>query len=437
MHQLAIAMKNKGYGVTGSDDEITEPSRSALDRAGILPREMGWHEKSVSKDLDAVILGMHAREDNPELIKARQLEIPIYSFPEYIYQVSRDKTRVVIGGSHGKTTITSMIMHVLQHAGRDFDYLVGARLDGFPYAVKITDAPLLICEGDEYPASTLERKPKFHFLAPKIAVISGIAWDHINVFPSLEDYLSQFAIFIRQIPKDGSLIYNMTDAKVEKLVAGHAGEIRLLPYGLPDYRIENHRTMVFFEGHHSELEIFGEHNLLNVQAARLVCQELGIGPREFLEAIHSFRGASRRLELVAANTHSFIYRDFAHAPSKVNATILAVKKQFPDKKLIAVFELHTYSSLSKTFLSQYAGAMDLADLAVVFYSPHALQLKKLPELSRLDIHDGFRREDLHIFNTLPDLSQFLDRQQYADTVLLLMSSGNFEGLNMENLKKYL
>lgn len=437
MHQLAIALKNKGYQVSGSDDEIFEPARSNLEKAGLLPPAIGWDAARVHPGIDAVILGMHAREDNPELQKARQLELKIYSFPEYIYQESRNKIRVVVGGSHGKTTITSMIMHVLKDCGKEFDYLVGARLDGFEQSVKITDAPLIVCEGDEYPASAIEKRPKFHFFHPHIAILSGIAWDHINVFPTFENYKEQFAIFIREIEKEGCLIYNHTDKVLRETVDANAKDIRLLPYELPAFSINNDITTVRFGGLSTALEVFGEHNLLNVQAAKSACNQLGIDDESFLKSISRFRGAAKRMELVGKNDRCAIYRDFAHAPSKVKATIPALKHQYPRRKLISVLELHTYSSLNAKFLSEYAGAMDDTDIAAVFFSRHALELKRLPELPPALIREGFRRDDLYVFSQLADLQSFLDQQDYRDTNLLLMSSGNYDGMDLNRLKQYL
>ncbi|HEV7622266.1 MAG TPA: Mur ligase family protein, partial [Flavisolibacter sp.] len=348
MHQLAIALHRKGYQVTGSDDEIFEPSKANLTKEGLLPEQNGWFPEKLNSSLDAVILGMHAKGDNPELLKAKELHIPIYSFPEYIFQESKVKTRVVVGGSHGKTTTTSMIMHVLKEAGQDFDYLVGARLDGFDQSVKVTNAPVIICEGDEYPASTIEKRPKFHFLFPNIAVITGIAWDHINVFPTFENYLEQFKIFIDKIEPGGHLIYNETDSVLKDLVLKNKRvDIQYHPYGVPVHKIENGKTKIVIEGAQTELNVFGDHNLLNLNAAWLVCNQLGISAKKFVKYIGSFSGASKRLELISKNDTSFFYRDFAHAPSKVKATIDAVKNQFPGHKLIAVLELHTFSSLNE------------------------------------------------------------------------------------------
>lgn len=433
MHQLAIALHHKGYQVTGSDDEIFEPALSNLAKVGILPVSTGWDADRITAGLDAVILGMHARADNPELKRAQELGLKIYSFPEYIYQESRQKQRVVIGGSHGKTTITAMIMHVLQAQQKAFDYLVGARLEGFLQSVNITDAPLIVCEGDEYPASVIEKRPKFHFLHPHIAVLSGIAWDHINVFPTFDNYLEQFAIFIRQMEPGHILIYNSTDEVLSALVDKEGRHLKLVPYTLPIHMITNGVTRVYFEEGFSDLQVFGDHNLLNLHAARLVCNELGIADDAFLQSIATFKGAAKRLELVGKNKQTAVYRDFAHAPSKVKATIQALQQQYPHRKLIAVLELHTYSSLNAGFMDQYQGAMDPANEAVVFYSKHALEIKRMPELLPEQIAAGFVRKDLHVFNQRAQLEAFLDAQQYMDTNLLLMSSGDYEGMDVRAL----
>jgi UDP-N-acetylmuramate: L-alanyl-gamma-D-glutamyl-meso-diaminopimelate ligase len=460
MHQLAIALCKKGYTVTGSDDEIFEPARSNLDQEGLLPAADGWYPEKVHSGLDAVILGMHARADNLELKRAGELGLPIYSFPEYIYQESREKTRVVVGGSHGKTTTTAMIMHTLKEAGKDFDWLVGARLEGFGQSVNITDAPVIVLEGDEYPASTLEKRPKFHFLFPQIAVLTGIAWDHINVFPTFEIYLEQFRIFLDKIEPGGVLIYNQTDPVLKKLVEEYGGPVtsreggpgkeggdpvkvgrgedpergkkpfRKIGYGIPAYRIENGITVVTLGNQSGSLKVFGEHNLLNLHAAFLVGQELGISAAAFLEGMVSFSGAAKRLELLASHGQVNVYRDFAHAPSKVKATIEAVKKQFPDRQLIAVLELHTYSSLNEQFLAEYRGAMELADRAAVFYSRHALELKRLPLLAEEKVVAGFGKQGLAVLHEKEELRAWLTQQSYKNANLLLMSSGNYEGLDI-------
>lgn len=431
MHQLAIALHKKGYRVTGTDDEIFEPAKSNLDAEGLLPATIGWQPSLITNDIDAVILGMHAKSDNPELLKAQELGLAIFSFPEYIFHESRQKKRVVVGGSHGKTTTTSMIMHVLRKQEFDFDYLVGARLEGFSQSVNITDAPVIVCEGDEYPASSLERKPKFHFLFPHIAVLTGIAWDHINVFPTFEFYLEQFVIFINKIEKNGILIYNSSDPVLQKLITdNHRADISYLSYEIPEHSINNGKTTITIEGHTGNLQVFGNHNLMNLNAAWLVCRELGITSSGFVKAIEDFTGASKRLELMAANAVTSVYRDFAHAPSKVKATMEAVKQQFPDRKLIAVLELHTYSSLNEAFLQEYKGALEQADTAIVFYSKHALSLKRMPELSAEKIAAGFQKKGLLVMNDKQALLDWLSVQNYSGVNLLLMSSGNYDGLDM-------
>ena len=434
MHQLAIALKGKGYAISGSDDEIFEPSGSNLAKAGLLPSSIGWDAGKITPDLDAVILGMHAKSDNPELVKARQEGLKIYSFPEYIYAESKNKKRVVIGGSHGKTTTTAMIMHVLRQTGKDFDYLVGARLEGFEQSVRITEAPVIICEGDEYPASILEKRPKFHFLFPDIAVLTGIAWDHINVFPTFENYLEQFKIFIEKIEPGGLLIYNETDPVLKQLVlAANRTDLRYQPYGLPEYHIADGMTTITLEGLQGRLKVFGNHNLLNIEAARYVCGELGTRNRDFLAAIGSFTGASKRLERVASGEGTSIFRDFAHAPSKVKASIEALKQQYPERRLIAVLELHTYSSLNESFMPEYRGAMDMADLAVVFYAKHALELKRMPALPAEKVKAGFAKPGLLVINTAAELEQWFREQDFQQTNLLLMSSGNYDGLDIKAL----
>ena len=430
MHQLAIALSKQGYEVTGSDDEIFEPARTNLEEQRLLPPAEGWYPEKIDAGLNAVILGMHAKSDNPELLKSNELRLGIYSFPEYIYQASKEKRRIVVGGSHGKTTTTSMIMHVLKSTGAAFDWMVGARLEGFSQSVNITDAPVIICEGDEYPASAIEKRPKFHFLFPHIAIITGIAWDHINVFPTFEIYLEQFRIFIEKIEPGGLLIYNETDPVLKRLVEEHPSEVRRIGYSIPSHRIENGITVVTLEGRSGRLKVFGDHNLLNLQAAYLVCKELGISASDFVDGIASFTGAAKRLELLGMNGHCNVYRDFAHAPSKVKASMEAVKRQFPGRRLIAVLELHTYSSLNEAFLSEYKATMDPADLAVVFYSRHALEIKRLPPLPVEKVKTGFGSVGLMVINEREELLGLLTKQSYENVNLLLMSSGNYDGLDM-------
>jgi len=434
MHQLAIALHRKGYTITGSDDEIFEPAKGNLEREGLLPKAIGWFEENIHSGLDAVILGMHARADNPELLKAKALNLPVYSFPEYIYQESKNKTRIVVGGSHGKTTTTSMIMHVLRHAEKKFDYLVGARLEGFDQSVNVTDAPVIVCEGDEYPASVVEKRPKFHFLFPHVAIITGIAWDHINVFPTYEMYLEQFTIYISKIEAGGVLIYNATDAEVVKVVeASKRSDIRYLPYRVPAYQLEKGETTVSWDGTAAHLKVFGEHNLLNMEAARLAVAELGIDTHVFANAIASFTGAAKRLEIMMKTEQCIVFRDFAHAPSKVKATLQAVRQQFPDRKLVALLELHTYSSLNADFMPHYAHALDGADEACVCYSDHALAIKKMPPLDAQLVRAGFDRSDLAVCSQRDQLDAWLRQRQLENACVLLMSSGNFDGVDVAGI----
>ncbi len=431
MHQLAIALKRKGYIVTGTDDEIFEPAKTNLAAENLLPATIGWQPELITSNIDAIILGMHAKSDNPELEKAKVLGLKIYSFPEYIYQESMNKKRIVVGGSHGKTTTTSMIMHVLKKLHKDFDYLVGARLEGFDQSVNITNAPVIVCEGDEYPASAIERKSKFHFLFPHIAILTGIAWDHINVFPTFDFYLEQFIIFINKIEKDGLLIYNETDETLKKLVEeNRRSDIRYQPYAIPTHQINQGKTTIQIEGNEGAINVFGNHNLLNLTAAYYACKSIGIDAAEFVTAIADFTGAAKRLELMASNNETNVYRDFAHAPSKVKATIDAVKQQYPTRKLIGILELHTFSSLNENFMNEYNGALDKADVAVVFYSRHALELKRMPDLPKEKVIAGFNKAGLAVLNDKETLWQFMQEQNYSNANLVLMSSGNYDGLDM-------
>jgi len=430
MHNLAIALKIKGFEITGSDDEIFDPARGRLAKYGILPDDIGWHPEKITPDLDAVILGMHAREDNPELLKAKELGLKIYSYPEYLYEQSKDKIRVVIGGSHGKTTITSMIIHVLQHCGIDCDYMVGAQLEGFEVMVRLSEsAKVMVIEGDEYLTSPIDRRPKFHVYQPTVGIISGIAWDHINVFPTFENYVEQFEIFAKMIPQDGQLIYCQEDEELRKLGA-KITNTTCKPYGIHPYVIREGITYLTHNGHETPLQIFGKHNLMNLNAARLACNALGVTDGQFYEAIATFKGASKRLELVAKTTECAVYKDFAHSPSKLKATINAVREQYPDRKLVACMELHTFSSLTEEFLRQYAHAMDEADTAIVYYSPAAVAHKKLPPIHPEVIFNSFQRNDLQIFNDSEALQNALLSMDWRGSVLLLMSSGNFDGINL-------
>lgn len=435
MHNLAIALHNKGYQITGSDDEIYEPSKSRLEQKGLLPETFGWFPEKINASIDSVVLGMHAKADNPELLRAQELGLKIYSYPEFLYEQSKHKTRVVIGGSHGKTTITSMILHVMEYHDRDVDYMVGAQLDGFDVMVKLTeDNDFIVLEGDEYLSSPIDKRPKFHLYQPNIALLSGIAWDHVNVFPTYEGYVEQFKLFVDSIVKGGSITYNGEDEEVKRVVEASENTIRKLPYHTPDYKIENGETLLETPEGLLPIEIFGKHNLNNLAGAKWICQHMGVDEDDFYEAIASFKGASKRLEKIGEGKRSVAFKDFAHSPSKVQATTNAVKEQFPDKTLVACMELHTFSSLNADFLKEYKGALDAADVAVVFYSPHAVAVKKLKEITEEQIADAFERENLIIYTNPDDFKNFLFSQNFEEKVLLLMSSGTYGGLDFEEVK---
>ncbi len=435
MHNLALTLHEKGDHITGSDDEIFEPSKSRLASKGLLPEAFGWFPEKITKDLDAVILGMHAKADNPELIKAQELGLNIYSYPEFLYEHSKNKTRVVIGGSHGKTTITSMILHVLDYHDFPVDYMVGAQLEGFDRMVHLTDEnEFMIIEGDEYLSSPIDRRPKFHLYKANIALLSGIAWDHMNVFPTFENYVDQFRIFIDTMVPGGILVYNKEDAVVKKIVREAGNSVKKEPYETPEYTIQNGVVMLDSDEGKIPLQVFGKHNLQNLAGAKLVCQSIGIGEEEFYEAISTFKGASKRLEKLAEGETSIIFKDFAHSPSKVKATTNAVKEQFGDKKVLACLELHTYSSLNADFLNLYQNALDAADQAVVFYSPHAIEIKKLKPISKEQIGTAFKRDDLIIYTDPKEFKDFLFSQDLTNTALLFMSSGNYGGLDLEEVK---
>ena len=435
MHNLALALHNKGYQVTGSDDAIFEPSKSRLEKKGLLPIELGWFPEKITSNIEAIILGMHAKADNPELVKATALGLKIYSYPEFLYEQSKNKTRVVIGGSHGKTTITSMILHVMQYHNLEVDYMVGAQLEGFDTMVHLTEKnDFIVLEGDEYLSSPIDRRPKFHLYQPNIALLSGIAWDHINVFPTFENYVEQFEIFVNQITKGGILVYNEEDETVKKVAEETTNTIRRIPYTTPSYTVEDGTTLLDTPEGLMPIEVFGAHNLNNLAGAKWICQNMGVDEADFYEAISSFKGASKRLEKIAEGKGKVAYKDFAHSPSKVSATTKAVKAQYPNRKLVACLELHTYSSLNAEFLKEYEGALDAADVAVVFYSPDAVKIKQLEEVTYDQIAQSFKRDDLIIYTNPIDFKNFLFSQDFDNSALLLMSSGNYGGLNFDEVK---
>ena len=436
MHNLAIALHQKGYQVSGSDDTIHDPSKSRLEKYGLLPEAFGWFPEKINQDLDVIILGMHAKIDNPELVKAQEMGLKIYSYPEFLFEQSKDKTRVVIGGSHGKTTITSMILHVLNYHDREVDYMVGAQLDGFETMVHLTEEnDFIVLEGDEYLSSPIDMRPKFHLYKPNIALLSGIAWDHINVFPTFENYKEQFKIFTDSMINGGSMVYNSEDENVAEIVESSENHIKKYPYETPSHFIDNGITYLETEEGDLPLEIFGKHNLQNLAGAKWICQHMGIDEDDFYEAIASFSGASKRLEKIAENSETVLFKDFAHSPSKVAATTKAVKEQYKERTLIACLELHTYSSLNAEFLSEYKGALDAADKAVVFYSPHAVEIKQLEEVSKEQIANAFQRDDLVIYTNPKEFKDFLFSENLEKSAVVLMSSGNYGGLDFDEVKQ--
>ncbi|WP_422348896.1 UDP-N-acetylmuramate--L-alanine ligase [Flagellimonas sp.] len=436
MHNLALALAHKGYTITGSDDIIFEPSKGRLDAQGLLPATFGWFPEKLNNELDAVVLGMHAKADNPELIKAQELGLKIYSYPEFLYEQSKHKTRVVIGGSHGKTTITSMILHVLNYNDIEVDYMVGAQLEGFERMVHLTeDNDFIVLEGDEYLSSPIDRRPKFHLYQPNIALLSGIAWDHINVFPTYANYVEQFQIFVDGIVRGGSITFNAEDKEVAKVVESSENAIRKFPYSTPDHKVVDGVTFLETPEGDMPVEIFGKHNLNNLAGAKWICQQIGVDEADFYEAIASFKGASKRMEKIAEGQNKIAYKDFAHSPSKVKATTNAVKEQYPNRKLIACLELHTYSSLNAEFLQEYEGALDAADVAMVFYSPKAVQIKQLDEVTSQQIAAAFQRDDIQVFTDPKSFQDQLFATDFDNSALLLMSSGNYGGLNFEKVKE--
>jgi len=433
MHNLALALNDKGYLVTGSDDEIFEPSRKRLKDAGLLPTAIGWYPNKIHTELDAVILGMHAREDNPELLEATKLGIPVYSYPEFLFEQTKEKTRIVIGGSHGKTTITAMILHVLNELNIETDFMVGAILDGLKNSVSLQESTdIAVFEGDEYLSSPVDRRPKFHLYAPNVAVISGIAWDHMNVFPTFDFYVDQFRIFVQKLEIGGKLIYCEADPEVKKL-ANEFTSLKKIAYGVPAHVIADGVTTLQTAHGTIPLQIFGQHNLMNMEAARVACEQIDVSSEQFYGAIQSFTGASRRLEKLTERKGFVAYRDFAHAPSKLQATTSATKEQFPERTLVACMELHTFSSLNKEFLYQYEGSMDAADKALVYFDPRVVEHKKLPMITVEDVKSAFNREDLIVLTSHAEVAQFLSEQSKENAVWLLMSSGDFGGIDLPAL----
>ena len=434
MHNLAIALKNKGYNISGSDDEIFEPSRSRLDRNGLLPEKWGWYPDNISSDIDTVILGMHARPDNPELLRSLELGIKIMSFPEFLYNKTKSKKRIVIAGSHGKTTTTAMIMHVFKTRQIKFDYMVGSQIDGFETMVGLSDeAKIAVFEGDEYLTSALDKRPKFLHYMPDIAVLNGIAWDHKNVFPTFDNYTDQFRLLTESICEDGSLIYFDDDPEVKKIALASKDKINKIPYRVHGY-FQNKTG--FYAATHNRVvpvKIFGEHNMQNLSAAKEVCLACGVSEDDFYEAIKSFEGTSRRLQKLKDNEKGLVYLDFAHSPSKVKATVEAVVSRYPKREIIACLELHTYSSLSSDFLPLYKNTLAGASVAFVYFNAYEIELKKLKPLSKETVKSAFGGENIRVFDNSGEMFSFIKAQNYTCPVYLLMSSGDFDGFDVNRL----
>jgi len=435
MHNLAIALHLKGYNVTGSDDSIFEPSKSRLKKYGLHPEKIGWDRYRISDDIDCVILGMHAREDNLELEEAKKKSIKIYSYPEFIYEMSKEKTRVVIGGSHGKTSITAMVLHVLSNNGISVDYMVGAQLKGFETMVHLTEEnDFILLEGDEYLSSPIDRRPKFHLYKPNIALLSGISWDHINVFPSKEEYSKQFEFFLDTITSGGVIVYNQTDSALSEMVLNCSNSLRKLDYSVPNHFIENGISYLSTDEGDLPLKIFGEHNLSNLSGAKLICQLMGVHEEEFNQSIITFEGADKRLEPLLLENDRAFFKDFAHSPSKVKATTKAIKNQFKNRKLITLLELHTFSSLNENFIGEYRDTLKSADIKILFYDPSAVEKKGLKNISETKIKNAFNDNNLIVFSNSNLLMNFLKEQEYVNSNLLFMSSGNYASLNLDEIK---
>ncbi len=438
MHNLAIALHLKGYRISGSDDSIFEPSKSRLEKHGLLPEKIGWDAEIIKKDLDCVILGMHAKKDNPELLEAMNKSIKIYSYPEFIFEMSKNKTRVVIGGSHGKTSITAMVLHVLKENDISVDYMVGAQLKGFDTMVNLNDDnEFMLLEGDEYLSSPIDRRPKFHLYKPNIALLSGISWDHINVFPTKEDYKKQFEIFLETITSGGVIVYNSSDSEVDELVNNCSNSIRKLDYEIPNYFIDNGISYLSTDEGDLPLKFFGEHNLLNLSGAKVICQLMGVQEEEFYQSILTFEGADKRLEPLLFLKDRAFYKDFAHSPSKVRATNNALKNQFKERKLISLFELHTFSSLNENFISEYKDSLINADIKIIYYDPNIAKKKGHESLSDDKIKEAFNDDQLLVFSKSEDLKMYLFEQSYFQTNLLFMSSGNYASLDLDEIKNFL
>ncbi len=423
MHNLALELKALGNEVTGSDDEIFDPAKSRLAAAGILPESFGWYPEKIAKNIDAIILGMHAKSDNPELLKAQELGLKIFSFPEFIYHHAQNKQRIVIAGSHGKTTSTAMLMHILKKNQIDADYLVGSLLPGFDRMVRLTDAPLMVIEGDEYLTSPIDRTPKFWHYKPQFSMITGIAWDHINVFPTFENYIEQFQIYLDTI-SEGYFYYG-NDQYLQKLSEKHKGISQA--YNAPLYDISENGVEVSLKNEKITLNIFGKHNIENAAGVVELAVKIGIDRSVAWKSLSDFPGTAKRLEKVYETENMLVIRDFAHAPSKVQASVSAVREQFPERNFIAVFELHTFSSLMPEFMVQYNQTMSEADQVFVLFDPHVFELKRMPVPSAETIKE--RMGNVTVFSDVSLMQTAVKQSIQTDekNVLLLMSSGNLGG----------
>ena len=432
MHNLAIALHLKGHDISGSDDEIFDPASSNLAKHGLLPEQIGWFPELITKELDCIVLGMHAREDNPELLRAKELGLRIFSYPEFLFEQTQNKTRVVIGGSHGKTTVTSMILFVLKKLQMNFDYMVGAQIEGFDTMVSLSEnSRIAVFEGDEYLTSPIDLRPKFHVYRPHIAVVTGIAWDHINVFPTFDIYVEQFRIFARMIERDGKFIYFEEDENLQSIAETLRDDLTAIPYNVHPNHIVQGKTWLETKNGDFPLRVFGKHNLQNIQAARMVCKQLGIADKDFYQCISEFNGAAKRLQTLNETDNSAIFLDFAHSPSKLKATVSAVKEQYPNRLLTACMELHTFSSLTAEFLPEYKDCMKAADKAYVYYNPKTIEHKKLMAITPEQVALAFGGNNVEVVTDSAQLIETLKQTKYTNHNLLMMSSGNFDGVNLK------
>jgi len=434
MHNLALALKKMGMRISGSDDEIYEPAAGKLKSGGI-EANIGWQPEKMDASIDLVVLGMHAKADNPELAKAKSLKLPIVSFPDFIRRWSANQQRIVIGGSHGKSSITALAMHVLNQLNKKFDYLIGAEVEGFSLTVSLSDAPIIIIEGDEYLASKLDPVAKFLKYDHHIGLISGIAWDHKNVFPSFEDYTQQFEQFADKTPKAGSIIYNEKDLLAKKIGEKEREDVRKVPYGVHDAVIKNGVTYLKTKDYGEvKISVFGDHNLENIGAVLALVKLLGIEEKAFYQAVQTFTGAKKRLEIVKQQGNDKLFKDYAHSPSKLEATTTALKKQFADSKVVVAYELHTFSSLNKEFIKEYKNTLSKADEAFIFINPHNIKNSHTDDLTTTEIQEAFNNTELTLFTDKHKLVEAMKKAKTTEkNIFALLSSGNFDGLDIEEV----